>query len=89
MYSRAPVVLLDDVFSALDHRTSLNVFSRLLGDEGILRRKHTTVLLATHTGKCFPNYSINNIRLRIWPFLIELTVSSGILALRRRHHRAG
>ncbi|KAJ5957023.1 hypothetical protein N7501_011302 [Penicillium viridicatum] len=54
VYSRAPVALLDDVFSALDHKTSLNIFSRLLGDEGILRRKHTTVLLVTHTVEYLP-----------------------------------
>ncbi|KAJ5598777.1 hypothetical protein N7537_008861 [Penicillium hordei] len=53
VYSRAPVVLLDDVFSALDHRTSLNIFSRLLGGEGILR-KRTTVLLVTHTVEYLP-----------------------------------
>ncbi|KND89223.1 ATP-binding cassette transporter abc1 [Tolypocladium ophioglossoides CBS 100239] len=53
VYARAPVVLLDDVFSALDRSTSLDIFSRLLGDDGLLRREHTAVLLATYANKAF------------------------------------
>lgn len=46
-YLRAPVILLDDVFSFLDRKTALDVFGRLLGAGGLLR-DGTTVLLATY-----------------------------------------
>ncbi|RCI13536.1 hypothetical protein L249_5547 [Ophiocordyceps polyrhachis-furcata BCC 54312] len=49
VYARASIMLLDDVFSSLDRKTALDVFGRLLGADGILRREGTTVLLATHT----------------------------------------
>ncbi|KAF4511732.1 hypothetical protein G6O67_003504 [Ophiocordyceps sinensis] len=48
VYSRARVMLLDDVFSALDRTTSATVFGRLLGHGGLLRNESTTVVLATH-----------------------------------------
>lgn len=51
VYCRASLVVLDDVFSALDQTTSQNVFDRLLGAGGLLRRGDTTVLLATHAVK--------------------------------------
>ncbi|RDA82906.1 hypothetical protein CP532_4784 [Ophiocordyceps camponoti-leonardi (nom. inval.)] len=49
VYARASIILLDDVFGSLDRQTALEVFSRLLGAEGVLRKECTTVLLATHT----------------------------------------
>lgn len=51
VYSRASLVVLDDVFSALDQTTSRNVFDRLLGKGGLLRRGDATILLATHAVK--------------------------------------
>lgn len=51
VYCRASFVVLDDVFSALDQTTSSNVFDRLLGEGGLLRRGDTTILLATHAVK--------------------------------------
>lgn len=51
VYSRASLVVLDDAFSALDQTTSKNVFDRLLGEGGLLRRGDTTILLATHAVK--------------------------------------
>ncbi|KAM4067250.1 ABC transporter [Hirsutella rhossiliensis] len=49
VYSRKPMLLLDDVFSALDGRTSQAVFSELLGCDGLLRKSGTTVIMTTHS----------------------------------------
>ncbi|KDN69059.1 hypothetical protein CSUB01_10053 [Colletotrichum sublineola] len=38
VYSRKPISLLDDVFSALDNTTARLVFNRLLGEGGMLRK---------------------------------------------------
>ncbi|KAF7330867.1 P-loop containing nucleoside triphosphate hydrolase protein [Mycena venus] len=46
VYSRLEVLVLDDVFAALDPETSSAVFSALFGGEGLLRGK--TVVLATN-----------------------------------------
>ncbi|EJD35977.1 P-loop containing nucleoside triphosphate hydrolase protein [Auricularia subglabra TFB-10046 SS5] len=46
VYTRSPVTLLDDCFSALDAHTASNVFDSLFGPIGLLRGR--TVLLATH-----------------------------------------
>ncbi|KAJ4417724.1 hypothetical protein N0V82_005998 [Gnomoniopsis sp. IMI 355080] len=45
---RKDVVLLDDVFSALDRTTRHQVSTRLLGPEGLLRKSGATVLFTTH-----------------------------------------
>ncbi|KAK1991372.1 putative multidrug resistance protein MDR [Colletotrichum falcatum] len=47
VYSRKPILLLDDVFSALDNTTARLVFNRLFGEGGILRKSGITVVLAT------------------------------------------
>ncbi|KAJ7759637.1 P-loop containing nucleoside triphosphate hydrolase protein [Mycena metata] len=46
VYARADLVLLDDVFSALDGETEAHVFASLFGPEGMLRGK--TTVLVTH-----------------------------------------
>ncbi|ETS85549.1 hypothetical protein PFICI_03574 [Pestalotiopsis fici W106-1] len=48
LYARRAIVLLDDVFSALDTITSQTVFNRILGRDGLLRKQGATVLLATN-----------------------------------------
>ncbi|GJN76137.1 hypothetical protein PLICBS_010249 [Purpureocillium lilacinum] len=48
VYSRCPILLLDNVFSALDQQTARGVFARLLGAGGLLREAGRTVVLATH-----------------------------------------
>lgn len=48
IYCRKKLVLLDDIFSGLDTKTSRHVFNRVLGPEGLLRQNQTTVILATH-----------------------------------------
>ncbi|KAJ6535718.1 P-loop containing nucleoside triphosphate hydrolase protein [Mycena capillaripes] len=46
VYARADLVLLDDVFSALDGETEAHVFASLFGPEGMLKGK--TTVLVTH-----------------------------------------
>jgi ATP-binding cassette subfamily C (CFTR/MRP) protein 1 len=48
VYSRQPVLMLDDVFSGLDATSEERIFSRLLGTNSLLRRLGTTVVLVTH-----------------------------------------
>ncbi|EWC46461.1 hypothetical protein DRE_04404 [Drechslerella stenobrocha 248] len=48
VYSRKPILLLDDIFSGLDAATGEYICNRLLGPGGLLRRNNNTVLLATH-----------------------------------------
>ncbi|KAK2756862.1 ABC multidrug transporter [Colletotrichum kahawae] len=50
VFARRSIVLLDDPFSALDAETRTKVFSRLLGEEGLLRECDTTVIHATPAG---------------------------------------
>ncbi|KAI8313633.1 ABC transporter [Colletotrichum sp. SAR11_59] len=50
VFARRSIVLLDDPFSALDAETRTKVFSRLLGEEGLLRKGDTTVIHATPAG---------------------------------------
>lgn len=51
MYSKPKMLILDDIFSALDHRTSSQVFNGLFKSDGLLRQLNTTVVLATHKSK--------------------------------------
>ncbi|KJF60311.1 uncharacterized protein CIMG_12872 [Coccidioides immitis RS] len=54
VYARRDIILLDDVFSALDATTEDMVFSRLLGNQGLLRKLNSTVVLVTHSVKHLP-----------------------------------
>ncbi|KAK2591110.1 hypothetical protein QQS21_011198 [Conoideocrella luteorostrata] len=54
VYARCPLELLDNVFSALDQDTSREIFSRLLGTNGLLRTRQQTIILATHTVEHLP-----------------------------------
>lgn len=48
LYSRKPIILIDDIFSALDRETSKTIFENLFGDKGMLRKSKSTVILVTH-----------------------------------------
>ncbi|KAF9882288.1 ABC multidrug transporter [Colletotrichum karsti] len=50
VYARRSIILLDDPFSALDAETRAKVFSRLLGEEGLLRKGDATVVHAIPAG---------------------------------------
>lgn len=51
LYSRRPILLLDDIFSALDKPTQKSIADALFQPHGLCRRRGTTVVLATHSGK--------------------------------------
>ncbi|KAI4723833.1 multidrug resistance-like protein [Aureobasidium sp. EXF-10728] len=51
IYSRCPIVVLDDVFSQLDLSTQTIVFERLFGRRGLLRKWKTTVIMTTNAAK--------------------------------------
>ncbi|KAG8422568.1 hypothetical protein J3459_010243 [Metarhizium acridum] len=59
LYSRKPVVVLDDVLSGLDWITQRHVYNRVLAPKGLLRGSKTTVILATRACRAseFPNFS--------------------------------
>lgn len=49
LYADASVFLLDDIFSGLDAGTERQVFARVLGPNGIIRRNNATAILFTHS----------------------------------------
>ncbi|KEY65241.1 hypothetical protein S7711_08779 [Stachybotrys chartarum IBT 7711] len=54
VYSRQPLVLLDDVFSGLDNTTARQVFQSLLTPQGLLRQSKSTIILATNNANYLP-----------------------------------
>lgn len=48
LYSRAPVLILDDVLAGLDGVTEMIVLQRVFGPDGIIKRSGISVVLATH-----------------------------------------
>lgn len=57
IYSRNKIILLDDVFSALDTTTSSLIFNNLLKPNGLLRSSNSTIVLTTHAGTYSSNKS--------------------------------
>ncbi|KAG7426909.1 ABC transporter atnG [Fusarium oxysporum f. sp. raphani] len=53
IYARCEIVLLDDSFSALDHKTERQVVSNLVGTQGHFRKTGTTVILIANSSKHF------------------------------------
>lgn len=51
VYSRAPVIILDDVMSGLDPATAKEITTRLFSKQGHLRKAGVSVILATHNSK--------------------------------------
>ena len=51
LYSRCPVLILDDVLAGLDGVTEMTILDRVFGPDGIVKRSGTSVVLATHAGK--------------------------------------
>lgn len=49
LYLKTHFLVLDDVFSGLDADTEEQVFRKVFGPAGLLRRRQTTVLLCTHS----------------------------------------
>ncbi|KAH7413379.1 ABC transporter family protein [Cadophora sp. MPI-SDFR-AT-0126] len=51
LYTKQPIVLLDDIFSALDNKTQNKLSTRLLSKDGLFRRLSTTMIFVTNTVK--------------------------------------
>jgi ABC-type multidrug transport system fused ATPase/permease subunit len=58
LYSRKPLLLLDDVLCGLDPVTEQKIVDNVFGQSGLCRKNGTTVFLATHSGKCQISYHI-------------------------------
>jgi len=54
IYAQKDLVILDDVLSGLDADTENRVFHNLLGRSGLLRKHHSTVLIASSSAKRLP-----------------------------------
>ncbi|RDW80919.1 hypothetical protein BP5796_05617 [Coleophoma crateriformis] len=52
LFARSNLLILDDVFSALDQKTQKWVFERLLGNASLVKKAGTTIVLATHSARC-------------------------------------
>lgn len=53
MYSRHDVMLLDDIFSALDPATMKTIMTKLFSGEGLFRKMRTTVIIVSNNGKTY------------------------------------
>ena len=51
LYSRCPVLILDDVLAGLDGVTEMAILDRVFGPGGIVKRSGMSVVLATHAGR--------------------------------------
>ncbi|PYH94822.1 putative ABC multidrug transporter [Aspergillus ellipticus CBS 707.79] len=54
LYLQSGFLVLDDVFSGLDTDTEEQVFRQVLGPNGLLRRRRSTVVLCTHSIRHLP-----------------------------------
>ncbi|VUC23409.1 unnamed protein product [Clonostachys rosea] len=54
LYSRKPLLILDDVLSGLDPKTEEKLVVGVFGTNGLLRKYETSVILATHSIKHIP-----------------------------------
>lgn len=54
IYARRHIALFDDVLSGMDPTTARSVFKNCFAREGLLRRRQSTVVLATHAAHFLP-----------------------------------
>ncbi|PYH37611.1 uncharacterized protein BO87DRAFT_456616 [Aspergillus neoniger CBS 115656] len=54
LYLHSELLVLDDIFSGLDADTEEEVFRKVFGPDGLLRRRRSTVLLCTHSIRHLP-----------------------------------
>ncbi|KAH8803106.1 putative ABC transporter [Xylogone sp. PMI_703] len=59
LFARNEIILLDDIFSALDGETERKVFENLFGSNGVLKRLKATVVLVSNSTQYYP--AANNI----------------------------
>jgi len=74
IYSKADILVLDDIFSGLDAVTEKLLFKRLFSEHGLLRESRTTVILVTHSGKNFPIF---------FKFMLRNQLGSSLAIIRR------
>ena len=55
IYTKAPIIVLDDPFNGLDGRTETAVLEAVLGRQGLLRQQKTLVVWATSTSELIYN----------------------------------
>lgn len=51
LYSKAPVMILDNVLVGLDATTEKSIVESVFGTQGLIRLCSTTVILTTNSGK--------------------------------------
>ncbi|POR36613.1 Uncharacterized protein TPAR_03195 [Tolypocladium paradoxum] len=54
VYSKLPIVILDDVMSGLDSKTTGTLLSRFFSEEGHFRKAGISVIFATHSQRVLP-----------------------------------
>jgi ATP-binding cassette subfamily C (CFTR/MRP) protein 1 len=60
LYSRSSILILDDLFSSLDRKTQQTVASRLLSDDGHVKKHGITVLFTTHSGMSLASLHVSS-----------------------------
>ncbi|KAH8896245.1 ABC transporter [Thozetella sp. PMI_491] len=55
LYLETDVLVLDDVFSGLDATTETEIFRRVFGPEGIIRKRGATAIVCTHSVRHLPS----------------------------------
>lgn len=91
LYARLSLIVLDDIFSALDPTTAAEIFSRLFGPDGLIKTLGGTVILATQSGSYFSKwYKISLTRNSVQFFgaadRIVLITSDGTLEVQSEGH---
>lgn len=59
IYSSCPIIVADDILSALDKRTAANIFEAVFSTKGIFKKQGRTTIMATHARRWF--YSADQI----------------------------
>ncbi|OHE95615.1 hypothetical protein CORC01_09047 [Colletotrichum orchidophilum] len=54
LYLECDLLILDDILSGLDATTEEHVFSRVFGNDGLIRQRHVTAVLCTHSVRHVP-----------------------------------
>ncbi len=52
VYARTKVIIFDDIFSALDKKTAIDILMGLCGPQGLLRKQNCTVILSSYLPEC-------------------------------------
>jgi ABC-type transport system involved in cytochrome bd biosynthesis fused ATPase/permease subunit len=50
LYSRTPLIVLDDVLTGLDRTTEANILDAVFSADGLLKQMKSTVVVATNSG---------------------------------------